>query len=92
MRRIGCEDLAGDDPVEQHADGREVLLDGRLLEVLAEAADIGGWPVQVAELLVRPGSERRSASQCFEAETCHSLAFARERQCRGKTRKCKFTV
>lgn len=37
MRRIGRDDLAGDEPVEQHTDGREVLLDGRLLEVLAEA-------------------------------------------------------
>jgi hypothetical protein len=26
-----------------------VLLDGRLLEVLAEAADIGGWPAHEAE-------------------------------------------
>jgi len=43
------DDLAGDEPVEQHADGREVLLDGRLLEVLAEAADIGGWPAHEAE-------------------------------------------
>jgi len=65
MRRIGCEDLAGDEPVEQHADGRKVLLDGRLLEVLAEAADISGWPVQEAELLVGPGAERRSVAQRF---------------------------
>lgn len=27
--------LAGDQPVEQHADGRQVLLDGRLLKMLA---------------------------------------------------------
>ena len=33
-------DLAGDEPVEQHADRGEVLLDGRLLE-FAEPADIG---------------------------------------------------
>ncbi len=27
--RVHCEDLAHDQPVEQHANGREVLLDGR---------------------------------------------------------------
>ncbi len=42
MRRIGRDDLAGDQPVEQHANGRQVLLDGRLLEILAQRLDIGG--------------------------------------------------
>ena len=37
MRRVGGDDLAGDQPVEQHADGGEVLLDRRLLEILAQA-------------------------------------------------------
>ena len=41
MGGIGCDDLADDQPVEQHADGGEVLLDGRLLEVLAERLDVG---------------------------------------------------
>ena len=41
MRRIGRDDLAGDEPVEQHADRGEVLLDGRLLEAFPEATDIG---------------------------------------------------
>ena len=40
--RVGGDDLAGDQPVEQHADGGEVLLDRRLLEILAERLDIGG--------------------------------------------------
>ena len=30
MRRVGGEDLADDQPVEQHADRGEVLFDGRL--------------------------------------------------------------
>ena len=42
MGRIGGDDLAGDQPVEQHPDGGEVLLDRRLLEILAERLDIGG--------------------------------------------------
>ena len=42
MGRIGGDDLAGDQPVEQHADGGEVLLDRRLFEILAERLDIGG--------------------------------------------------
>jgi hypothetical protein len=37
--RIGGDDLAGDQPVEQHADSGEVLLDRRLLEILAERLD-----------------------------------------------------
>jgi len=39
---IGGEDLAGDQPIDQHADGGQVLLDGRLLEILAERLNIGG--------------------------------------------------
>ena len=42
MSRIGRDDLARDQPVEQHADGGEVLLDRRLLEILAERLDVGG--------------------------------------------------
>ena len=42
LATIGGDDLAGDQPVEQHADGGEVLFDRRLLEVLAERLDIGG--------------------------------------------------
>ncbi len=54
--RIHGDDLAGDEPVEQHADGGQMLLDGRLREVLAEAFDIGGDVerfdlVQAAELV-----------------------------------------
>ena len=42
MRRIGRDDLASHQPVEQHADGGQVLLDRRLLKILAERLDIGG--------------------------------------------------
>ena len=52
-----------DQPVEQHADGGEVLLDRRLLKILAERLDIGG-DVQrldignLADLvMVAPGEE-----------------------------------
>ena len=63
MRRIGGDDLADDQPVEQHADGGEVLLDRRLLEILAERLDIGGdvQRLDVGELadpvMVAPGEE-----------------------------------
>jgi hypothetical protein len=40
--RVGGDDLAGDQPVEQHSDGGEVLLDRRLFKILAERLDIGG--------------------------------------------------
>ena len=41
VRRIGRDNLADDEPIEQHADGGEVLLDRRLLKILAERLDIG---------------------------------------------------
>ncbi len=63
MRRIGRDDLADDEPVEQHADGGEMLLDRRLLEILPKGLDIGG-DVQrldigeVADLvMIAPGEE-----------------------------------
>ena len=40
MGGIDSDHLADDEPVEQHADRGEVLLDGRLLEILAERADV----------------------------------------------------
>ena len=67
MRRIGRDDLAGDQPVEQHANGGEVLLDRRLLEVLAERLDIGGdmQRLDIGDLadlvLVAPGEEPAAA-------------------------------
>ena len=61
--RIDGDDMAGDQPVEQHADGGQVLLDGRLLGILAWGLDVGG-DVQrldvgeLAELVpVAPGEE-----------------------------------
>ena len=67
MGRIGGDDLAGDQPVEQHADGGEVLLDRRLLEILAKRLDIGGDMQRLdigdfADLvLVAPGEEPQQA-------------------------------
>jgi len=40
--RVDGEHAAGDQPVEQHADGGEVLLDGRLFEIRPERLDVGG--------------------------------------------------
>jgi hypothetical protein len=40
MGRVGGDDLAGDQPVEQLADRSEVLLDRRLLEGFAERFDV----------------------------------------------------
>jgi hypothetical protein len=42
LATIGGDDLAGDQPIDQHADGGQVLLDRRLLKILAERLDIGG--------------------------------------------------
>ena len=42
LATIGGDDLAGDQPIDHHADGGQVLLDRRLLKVLAERFDIGG--------------------------------------------------
>ena len=42
LATIGGDDLAGDQPVKQHANGGQVLLDLRLLEIAAERLDIGG--------------------------------------------------
>jgi hypothetical protein len=39
---IAGEDAAGDEPIEQHADGGEVLLDGRLRHPVLERLYIGG--------------------------------------------------
>ena len=70
MRRIGGDHLAGDEPVEQHADRGEVLLDGRFLEVLAEAADVSRdvHRFDVDELLdilapIAPGEEAPAGMQ-----------------------------
>jgi hypothetical protein len=41
MRGIDRNDLADDEPVEQHPDRSEVLLDRRLLKILAERPDVG---------------------------------------------------
>ena len=41
MSGIDRDHLADDEPVEQHADRSEVLLDGRLLKILAERPDVG---------------------------------------------------
>ena len=67
MGRVGREDLAGDQPVEQHADRSEVLLDRRLFKILPQALDIGG-DVQrldigdLAEMVVvAPGEEPAAA-------------------------------
>jgi hypothetical protein len=38
---LNANHLAGYEPVEQHADCGEVLLDGRLLEAFAETANVG---------------------------------------------------
>ena len=75
--RVGGDDLAGDQPVEQHADGGQVLLDRRLLEILAERLDVGGdvQRLDVGELadlvVLAPGEEparrrgnRPSACSC----------------------------
>ena len=70
MRGIGSDHLAGDEPVEQHADRGEVLLYGRLLEVLAEPADIGGnvHRLDIDQLLdilapIAPGEEAPAGMQ-----------------------------
>jgi hypothetical protein len=39
---VGGHDLAGDQPVEQHADRSQVLLDRRFLEIRAKRLDVGG--------------------------------------------------
>ena len=39
---LGRENLADDQPVEQHADRRQVLLDGRRAVAASEHLDIGG--------------------------------------------------
>jgi Periplasmic binding proteins and sugar binding domain of LacI family len=67
MRRIGRDNLADDEPVEQHADRGEVLLDRRLLEILPKPFDIGGdlQRLDVGDLadrmMVAPGEEPRHA-------------------------------
>ena len=67
MRRVGREHLADDQPVEQHADGGEVLLDRRLGGGFLQRLDIGGdvQRLDVGELgdavLFEPGEERAAA-------------------------------
>src|SRR5260221_8935250 len=41
VRRVAGEDLADDQPVEEHAEGGEVLLHGRLGELVLQDLDIG---------------------------------------------------
>jgi 2,4-dienoyl-CoA reductase-like NADH-dependent reductase (Old Yellow Enzyme family) len=42
LATIGGDDLAGDQPIDQHADGGQVLIDRRLLKILTERFDVGG--------------------------------------------------
>ena len=42
--RVKWHDLADNQPVEQHADGRQVLLDGRRREGLRQLLDLGSHP------------------------------------------------
>ena len=57
------EDLADDEPIKQHADGREVLFDGRLggrgLKPLDVGRDVHGFDIgELADLmLLDPGEE-----------------------------------
>jgi hypothetical protein len=63
MRRVGGEDLADDEPIEQHANGRQVLLHRRLgsgrLQRLYIGGDMDRLDVgELAELvLLDPGEE-----------------------------------
>jgi hypothetical protein len=63
MSGIGGDDLAGDQPVEQHADGGEELFHGRLLEAALHRFDVGGdvQRLDVGELaepvMLAPGEE-----------------------------------
>jgi hypothetical protein len=43
MRWVGGDDLAGDQPVEQHADGSQMLLDRRLRHGVLQVLDIGRY-------------------------------------------------
>ncbi len=69
MEHAHGDDLAGDEPVEQHADGSEVLLDRRFLEVLAERLDVGRdvQRLDVGELaqlvVLAPGENRLTAQR-----------------------------
>ncbi len=42
MCRVGSDDLAGDQPIEEYADGGQVLLDSRFRADAAELLDITG--------------------------------------------------
>jgi hypothetical protein len=42
LATIGGDDLAGDQPIDQHADGGQVVIDRRLLKILTERFDVGG--------------------------------------------------
>jgi hypothetical protein len=42
VRRVGCEHAAADEPVEQHSDCCQVLLNRRLLEIFSQGLDVGG--------------------------------------------------
>jgi hypothetical protein len=69
LATIGGDDLAGDQPIEQHADCGQVLLDGRLLKILAERLDIGGDVQQfdvgdLADLAQRPLERALFAASC----------------------------
>ena len=63
MGRIDCQDLADDEPIKQHADGREVLFDGRLGGRRLKPLDVGGdvHGLDIGELadpmLLDPGEE-----------------------------------
>ena len=89
VRRIGGDNLAGDQPVEQHADGGEVLLHGWFLEAGLHRFDIGRdmQRLDVGELadpmLVAPVEESARCSRSRPRHRCdhhrpnHSECFRR---------------
>ena len=78
--RVSGNDLAGDQPVEQHADGRQMLLDRRFLEIFSQHFDVGRDMyrfdvVDAAEMVVlAPGKEPVGRVQVGDASVLGVVA------------------
>ena len=80
MRRIGCDDLAGHEPIEQHADRGQVLLDCRLRHGFLQALNIGR-DVQRLDVgqLADPVTVAPGEKQLHRPVICHARILVPDR-------------
>jgi hypothetical protein len=85
MRWVGRDHLAGNQPVEQHADSGQMLLHRRLFEILPQCLDVGGdmQRLDIGELaklvVLTPGEEPADRMQLLRVFLLRMVAAKNSR-------------